>query len=135
MTDPASGWAVLDQPVVVVSASDITAIRELLPLLERSAMSSRPLLIAAPSIAGDVLSTLEVNVIQQKLRVLALTADKHTLATIAAHTGARPLERGDLQAGYFPADQLGRCDRWISDKKHSWLLAGTPQARTEAASE
>jgi hypothetical protein len=107
-------------------------------------MADRALVLAAPSITADVQATLEVNVIQRKLRLLALTADKHTLATIAAHTGARPLDRSDLQAGYFPADQLGSCGRWVSDSKRSWLLtsAGSPapnqapdQAPTQATPE
>ena len=139
VTDRTAGWAVLDAPIVLVCASGIGTIRELLSLLESAAMAGRALVITAPSIAKDVLATLEVNVIQQKLRLLAVTADKHTLATIAAHTGARPLDRGDLQAGYFPADQLGRCGRWVADHHRSWLLSAvavlSDQTPTEATPE
>lgn len=121
-TDARSGWAVLDDAVVLVCDAGVDSIREVLPLMERSAVSGHPLVLAAPAFAKDVLATLEVNVIQRKLRLLALTGDKHTLATIAAHTGARPLARGDLQAGHFPVDQLGHCRRWVSDASRTWLL-------------
>lgn len=123
LTDPTSGWAVLDEPSVLVCAGPVQSIRELLPILERAAMAQQAVVIAAPSIADDVLATLEVNAIQRKLRLLTLAgSDKHSLATIAAHTGARPLDRSDLQAGYIPDDHLGRCRRWVSDKKQSWVL-------------
>ena len=139
VTDSTAGWAVLDEPYVLVCAAGLDTIREILPLMERAAMSQGSLVVTAPSITKDVLATLEVNVIQQKLRLVALTADKHTLATIAAHTGARPLDRGDLQAGYIPAQQLGRCGRWVSDKRRSWLLPAvaspSDQTPTQASPE
>ena len=73
-------------------------------------MSQRALVVVAPSLATDVLATLEVNVIQQKLRLLAVTTqDQNMLTRIAELTGATLLERSDLQAGYVPSEQLGRC--------------------------
>ena len=139
VTDAKAGWAVLEAPTVLVCAAGLDTMREVLPLLEGAAMSGRALVVTAPAITKDVLATLEVNVIQQKIRLLALTADKHTLATIAAHTGARPLDRGDLQAGYIPAHHLGHCGRWVSDKRRSWLLptltSPSDQTPTQASPE
>ncbi len=125
VTDADSAWAVLDDPAVVVCARPVTSIRELLPLMERAVMSQRALVVVAPSLATDVLATLEVNVIQQKLRLLAVTTqDENMLTRIAELTGATLLERSDLQAGYVPSEQLGRCARWVSDQRQSWLMTG-----------
>ena len=135
VNEAAEGWVVLDDPAVLVCSSSVDTIREVLPLLERAAVSRHPLVIAAPAFAPDVLATLEVNVIQRMLRFLAVCGDKHTLATVAAHTGARPLDRSDLQAGFHPADHLGHCGRWVADKQQSWLLAPAPAAASEATPE
>ena len=124
-TDAGSGWAVVDDPAVVVCARPVTSIRELLPLMERALLSQRALVVVAPSLAAEVLATLEVNAIQQKLRLLAVTSrDENTLNRIAELTGATILQRGDLQAGYVPSEQLGRCARWVSDQRQSWLFTG-----------
>ena len=75
---PTPSWAVLDDPAVLVCARPVTSIRELLPLMERAVMSQRALVVVAPSLATEVLATLEVNVIQQKLRLLAVTTEDQT---------------------------------------------------------
>ena len=126
VTDPATGWAVLDQPAVLVCAEPVTSVRELLATLEGAARTGGSVVIAAPSITPDVLATLEVNVIQRKLRLLAVTTDGGAglLERIAAGSGAAPLARGDLQAGYVPADAVGRCHRWVATRRESFLLAG-----------
>ena len=127
VTDPSSSWAVLDDPAVLVCAAPVTSTRELLPVMERAAMSARALVIVAPSFSADVLATLEVNVIQQKLRLLAVAAkDPEALNQLAAATGATPLQRSDLQAGYVPAEQLGHGRRWVSDQRRSWVLPISP---------
>lgn len=125
VTDPTSSWAVLDDPVILICAEPVTSTRELLPIMERSAMSGRALVVAAPFFAPEVLATLEVNVIQQKLRLLAVaTRDPETTIKISGAVGATPLARSDLQAGYVPVEQLGHCRRWVSDARRSWVLAG-----------
>jgi chaperonin GroEL (HSP60 family) len=123
ITDQATGWAVLDDPAVLVCAAPVTSMRELLPVMERAAMSRRSLVIAAPSIAPDVLATLEVNVIQQKVQVLAVSgADASILGQLAERTGATIVERSDLQAGFLPSEHLGHIGRWVSDQRRSFLL-------------
>ncbi len=130
ITDQTSGWAVLDDPAVLACAAPITSMRELLPVMERAAMSQRSLVIIAPSIAPDVLATLEVNVIQQKVKLLAVSgADPSILGQLAERTGATIVERSDLQAGYLPSEHLGHISRWVSDQRRSFLLG----SRTESA--
>jgi hypothetical protein len=130
VTDPASGWAVLDQPAVLVCAEPVETIRELLSVLERLVMSRIPLVIVAPSLAPEVLATLEVNQIQQKMRLLAVTPKVAELPTLATACGATIMDRADLRSGYAPADQLGRCERWVSTPKTSHVImsAEVPQS-------
>ena len=122
VTDATSGWAVVDQPVVLVCADPVTSMRELLPVLERLVMSGTPLVVVAPELAPEVLSTLEVNQIRQTMRLLAVIPTGAGLAELAAACGATPLGRSDLQAGYLPADQLGTCERWVSTARASHVI-------------
>ena len=122
VTDPASGWAVLDHPAVLACADPVDSIRELLPVLERLIMTGTPLVVLAPDLAPEVRSTLEVNAIQQTMRLLAVTPDAAALASLAAACGADPVDRSDRQAGYFPPERLGRCERWVSTAKASHVI-------------
>lgn len=122
VTDPTSGWAVLDYPAVLVCADRVESIREVLPALERLIMTGTPLLILAPSLSPDVLGTLEVNQIQQTMRLLAVTPAAADLPALAAAAGASPVDRTDRQAGYLPPERFGRAERWVSTAKASHLI-------------
>jgi hypothetical protein len=130
VTDPATGWAVLDRPAVLVCAEPVEAIRELLTALEQLNMSRTPLVIVAPSLAAEVLATLEVNQIQQTMQLLAVTPDAPALSALATATGATILDRADLRSGYVTPGQLGRCERWVSTAKASHVImsAEVPQS-------
>lgn len=123
VTDPSSGWAVLDEPVVLVCADPVASMRELLGVLERMVLSRTPLVVVAPAVAREVQATLEVNRIQQRLSVVVVLArDEDERATVARVCGATPTERGDRQAGYLPPAVLGRCGRWVSTARRSHVL-------------
>lgn len=123
VTDRESGWAVLDAPRILVCAEVPGSIRELITVLEKVALTGTPLVIAAPSLSRSVLETLEVNVIQQRMRVLAVsTTDPAMIDSIAARTGARLVSRIDLQASYVTDAHLGRCGRWVADASTSWIV-------------
>jgi chaperonin GroEL (HSP60 family) len=129
VTDADSGWAVLDRPAVLVCGERVETIRELLSVLERLVMSRTPLVIVAPSLAPEVLSTLEVNQIQQKMRLLAVIPKAAELPSLATACGATIMDRADLRSGWAPPDQLGRCERWVSTAKASHVImsAEVPQ--------
>jgi hypothetical protein len=129
VTDPDSGWAVLDRPAVLVCGEPVETIRELLSVLERLVMSRTPLVIVAPRLAPEVIATLEVNQIQQKMQLLAVTPKAAELPALASACGATIMDRADLRSGYAPPDQLGRCERWVSTAKASHLImsAEVPQ--------
>jgi hypothetical protein len=122
VTDPNSGWAVLDRPAVLVCAEPVEAIRELLGVLEQLIMSRTPLVIVAPAVAAEVLATLEVNQIQRTMQLLAVTLDATKLSAVASACGATIMDRADLRSGYAPAELLGRCERWVSTAKTSHMI-------------
>lgn len=122
ITDSSSGWAVLEQPAVLVCADPIETFRELLGTLEKLILSKSPLVIVAPAIAPEVLATLEVNAIRQTMRLLAVIGKEAGLSTIAAACQATIIDRSDRQSGYLMPDQLGHCERWISTDRASYLV-------------
>jgi hypothetical protein len=122
VTDPESGWAVLDEPAVLVCADPVESIRELLPVLERLIMTTTPLVVVAPRLSEEVLATLEVNHIRRTMRLLAVTPAAADLAALAAACGATMIERTDRQSGYLRADQLGHGQRWVSSARTSHLI-------------
>jgi hypothetical protein len=127
ITDSRSGWAILEQPAVLVCGDAIETFRELLGTLEKLILSKRPLAVVAPAIAPDVLATLEVNTIRQTMRLLAVICDEARLGTIAAACQALIIDRSDRQAGYLRPDQLGSCERWISTDTSSHLVVTAEQ--------
>lgn len=120
--DPSTGWAALTEPEILICDDPIVAIRGLLPVLD----PARPLVAVAPEFSAEVVRTLEVNRLQHELSIVAITANPTERESIAAATGAQPLSWSDLQAGYLPADHLGRCARWVSDSTRSWIVGSKP---------
>jgi hypothetical protein len=133
ITDRSSSWAVLDSPSILVCSEPIGSTRELLTILEKLMMSRTPLVIVAPSLAPEVRGTLEVNQIQQTMRLVAVTAEEQSQQLIAVATDAQPLSRSDLQAGYVRPEHLGTCARWVSTAKKSFLIGAVPDHRRHPA--
>lgn len=130
VTDSGSGRTILDRPRVLASAEPIMSIRELIGVLEHMITDETSLVIIAPSMAPEVLDTLEVNHIQRVMDLaVVLTRDPVPVDQMVAATGARLISRVDLQTGYLADADLGRCRLWVSDGRRTHIVTeGDDQA-------
>lgn len=122
ITDAATGWAVLEQPRILVTDEPIDSLREILPALEKMALSQTPIVIVAPSIAAEVRATLEVNVIQRRLATVAIEADAELQPSILEAVGGTHVPKEDLRSGFLLPEHLGHCRWWVSSAKQSWVV-------------
>jgi len=95
-------------------------------------LSRTPLVVVAPSIASDVLATLEVNTIRQTMRLLAVSCDQKCCGTVAAACQAMIMDRSDRQSGSLGPEHLGHCERWISTATSSHLIIAAETTRESA---
>jgi len=123
VTDPTTGWCVLEEPLILICAEPVDAMRELLPAVERAKESGRPLVVVAPDIAAEIQATLRANHVQGTLPSLPiLLADPGLRRSLCSLTGGRLVPASDLRAGFLPAAHLGTCWTWVSDEDTSWVV-------------
>lgn len=121
VTEPGARDVVLDDPLVLVCSDGVETIRELLPPLEQALRTGQPLVVVAPTIAAEVLVTLEVNAIQGKVHGVAILADDAVRTQVVEASGAVPIDATDRRSGWLSPDALGRVSRWTSTRTSSRL--------------
>ena len=131
VTDAERMEAALDDPFILIYEKKISAMKDLLPVLEKVAKAGRPILILAEDLEGEALATLVVNKLRGTLQCAAVKAPgygdrrKAMLEDIAMLTGGRAItEDLGIKLENIQLEDLGRAKRIKIDKENTTIIEG-----------
>ncbi|RUM73418.1 MAG: chaperonin GroEL [Sulfurovum sp.] len=131
VTNPEKMTAEMENPLILITDSKITSLKDLIPVLEQIQQSGRPLLIIADDVEGEALATLVLNRLKGVLNIAAVKAPgfgdrkKEMLKDIAILTGGNVItEELGLSLDKATLADLGQAGRVVIDKDNTVIVDG-----------